>query len=98
MSALKVDRELVLHVAHLASLRLGDAETDRLASELARIVEYVEQLGEIDTKDVPPTAHVALDRTPLRTDDLRPGLSHEDALSQAPRVDQGGFAVPTFVE
>jgi aspartyl-tRNA(Asn)/glutamyl-tRNA(Gln) amidotransferase subunit C len=98
MSALKVDRELVLHVAHLALLRLSDAETDRLASELARIVQYVEQLDELDTKDVPPTAHVALDRTPLRTDDLRSGLSREDALAQAPRTDQGGFAVPTFVE
>jgi aspartyl-tRNA(Asn)/glutamyl-tRNA(Gln) amidotransferase subunit C len=98
MSGLKVDRDLVLHVAKLASLRLSDADTTRLASELARIVQYVEQLEELDTKDVPPTAHVALDRTPLRADDVRPGLSREDALAQAPRADQGGFAVPTFLE
>jgi aspartyl-tRNA(Asn)/glutamyl-tRNA(Gln) amidotransferase subunit C len=98
MSAPKVDRELVLHVAKLASLRLSESETDRLSSELARIVHYVEQLDELDTKEVPPTAHVALDRAPLRADDPRPGLSHEDALAQAPRADHGGFAVPTFVE
>ncbi|MGA2450809.1 MAG: Asp-tRNA(Asn)/Glu-tRNA(Gln) amidotransferase subunit GatC [Polyangiaceae bacterium] len=98
MSAPKVDRALVLHVAKLASLRLSDADTDRLALELARIVEYVEQLDELDTRDVPPTAHVALERLPLREDELQPGLSHEDALAQAPRADQGGFAVPTFVE
>jgi len=98
MSALKVDRALVLHVAKLASLSLSDADTDRLASELARIVEYVEQLDELDTSDVPPTAHVALDHTPLREDEPRPGLSHDDALAQAPRTDLGGFAVPNFLE
>jgi aspartyl-tRNA(Asn)/glutamyl-tRNA(Gln) amidotransferase subunit C len=98
MPSPKVDRALVLHVAKLASLSLSDSEADRFAAELARIVGYVELLDELDTRDVPPTAHVALDRTPFRSDEPRPGLSHEDALAQAPRVEQGGFAVPTFVE
>jgi aspartyl-tRNA(Asn)/glutamyl-tRNA(Gln) amidotransferase subunit C len=98
MPAPKLDRALVLHVAKLASLSLSEAEADRFAGELARIVKYVEQLDGVDTTDVVPTAHVQLDRMPLREDALRPCLSHEDALAQAPQVEGGGFAVPTFVE
>jgi aspartyl-tRNA(Asn)/glutamyl-tRNA(Gln) amidotransferase subunit C len=98
MPAPKVDRALVIHVAKLASLSLSDAESDSFAAELASIVGYVEQLDQLDTLDVPPTAHVEFARTPLRDDEPRPGLSHEDALSGAPRVEQGGFAVPAFVE
>jgi aspartyl-tRNA(Asn)/glutamyl-tRNA(Gln) amidotransferase subunit C len=93
-----VDRKLVLHVAKLASLSLSEAEVDRFAGELARIVGYVEQLEAVDTRDVPPTAHVQLDRMPLRADEERPCLPREEALAAAPQVDADGFAVPTFVE
>ena len=98
MPAPKIDRTLVHHVAKLASLSLSDEEVNRFASELARIVEYFEQLDALDTHDVSPTAHVQLDRAPWREDESRPCLSHDDALAQAPRVEQGGFAVPAFIE
>ena len=88
----------VHHVAKLASLTLGADEAARLEKELGAIVAYVAQLEQADTRDVPPTAHVQLDRMPLRQDVVLPCLSHEDALSQAPSVDAEGFAVPTFVE
>jgi aspartyl-tRNA(Asn)/glutamyl-tRNA(Gln) amidotransferase subunit C len=88
----------VHHVAKLASLSLSPPEAARFAEELAKIVDYVAQLDELDTREVPPTAHVQLDRMPLRADELRPCLSHDEALAQAPSVDEGGFAVPTFVE
>lgn len=93
-----IDRDLVLHVAKLASLSLSDGEVDRFAAELGRIVSHVEQLDALDTRDVPATAHVQLDHAAWREDEVRPGLSHEEALSQAPRVEADGFAVPAFVE
>ena len=98
MAGLAIDRALVLHVAKLASLSLSDAEADRLTGEVAKIVGYVAQLDALDTTGVPPTAHVQIDRTPWRQDEPTPGLSHEDALAQAPRVEDDGFAVPAFVE
>ncbi len=98
MAGPTIDRSLVLHVARLASLSLDEGEADRLAGELATIVEYVAQLGALDTRDVPPTAHVFLDRMPLRADEPRPGLTREQALAQAPSVEGEGFAVPAFVE
>jgi aspartyl-tRNA(Asn)/glutamyl-tRNA(Gln) amidotransferase subunit C len=94
----RIDRTLIHHVAQLSSLSLSDAEADTLTHELAAIVRYVDELETLDTADVPPTASVLLQRTALRADDVQPGLSHDDALSQAPRVAQGGFAVPPFVD
>jgi aspartyl-tRNA(Asn)/glutamyl-tRNA(Gln) amidotransferase subunit C len=98
MAAPPIDRAMVQHVAKLASLSLSDDEADRFAAELARIVSYVEQLETLDTREVPPTAHVQLDRAPWREDEVKPCLTHEEALAQAPRAEEGGFAVPTFVE
>jgi aspartyl-tRNA(Asn)/glutamyl-tRNA(Gln) amidotransferase subunit C len=94
----KIDRDVVLHVAKLASLSLADAEVDRFTGELARIVGHVEQLEALDTRDIPPTAHVQVERIPLRRDEVTPGLTHDEALAQAPQVEADGFAVPAFLE
>jgi aspartyl-tRNA(Asn)/glutamyl-tRNA(Gln) amidotransferase subunit C len=93
-----IDRAQIQHVATLASLSLSDAETDAMVSELQAIVKYVDELNELDTSDVPPTANVQLERAAWREDILEPCLSHEDALAEAPAEAHGGFAVPVFVE
>ena len=93
-----MDRAQIRHVAELAELELTDDEEERLAAEIGRIVAYFAELDAIDTKDVPPTAHVVAEASPLRPDDPHPGLAHEEALAGAPRAAHGGFSVPTFVE
>ncbi len=98
MPAPTINRALVLRVAKLACLSLAEPELDRFTHELARIVGYVEQLDVLDTHDVPPTAHIQLDRTPWREDEERASLPRDEVLSQAPRVEADGFAVPAFVE
>lgn len=95
------DRAQVRHVALLAELELTEAEEDKLAGELARIVHYVAELDAIDTSDVPPTTVVvssAAGGAGLRSDVPEPGLSNEEALAGAPNAQHGGFSVPTFVE
>jgi aspartyl-tRNA(Asn)/glutamyl-tRNA(Gln) amidotransferase subunit C len=98
MPAPNIDRALVQHVAKLASMSLSDSEVDRFASELGRIVGYIEQLDSADTRDVPPTANVSVDRAPGRPDEVAPGLSRDEVLAQAPAVENDGFAVPAFIE
>ncbi|HEX3770071.1 MAG TPA: Asp-tRNA(Asn)/Glu-tRNA(Gln) amidotransferase subunit GatC [Polyangiaceae bacterium] len=98
MPAPKIDRAVVLHVAKLASLSLSEAEAERFAGELARVVDHVAELDGVDTRDVPPTAHVLVDRLPLRADALVPCLPREAALAEAPEVEADGFAVPAFLE
>src|SRR3954453_9628526 len=94
----KIDRAQIEHVAVLASLTLTDAEATTMTEEIGAILKYVDELGTLDTSDVPPTAHVQLERTAWRKDEVEPGVTHEEALAQAPRAAQGGFAVPAFVE
>jgi aspartyl-tRNA(Asn)/glutamyl-tRNA(Gln) amidotransferase subunit C len=99
MASPSVDRALIEHIAQLSSLSLTKEEGDKLTQEVAAILRYVGELDSLDTSNVPPTAQVGVRREPaLRTDEARPCLSHDEALSQAPRVAEGGFAVPAFVE
>jgi aspartyl-tRNA(Asn)/glutamyl-tRNA(Gln) amidotransferase subunit C len=88
----------VRRVAKLARLELAPDEVVRMTAELSAIVGYVQKLGELDTADVPPTAHVRLARAALRPDEPRAGLPHDEALAEAPRVAHEGFAVPAFVD
>ena len=93
-----ITRENVLHVAKLARLEFSDQEIDRMQRDLDGILEYVNQLSELDTSNVPATAHVAVVAAPFRSDTPHQSLPHEVALSQAPRSSSEGFAVPAFVD
>ncbi len=93
-----IDHKTVQHVATLASLSLTDEETLAMTRDLGAIVGHIAELAAIDTTGVPPTSHVSMGRTAWRDDVVKPGLTHEEALAQAPRTTLGGFAVPGFVE
>lgn len=89
-------RDDIARLGHLARLQLTDEETDRFAAQLARILEYAEQLQQVDTRDVPPTSHAHEAGGDLRDDTPRPSLSREDVLRNAPEADPaaGLFKVP----
>jgi aspartyl-tRNA(Asn)/glutamyl-tRNA(Gln) amidotransferase subunit C len=93
-----ITRETVLHVARLARLNLEESEVGPLLSDLGRIVGYFDQLAELDTTNVAPTAHVAVKAAPRRSDVAGESLDTAVALSEGPRVHDGGFAVPAFVD
>jgi aspartyl-tRNA(Asn)/glutamyl-tRNA(Gln) amidotransferase subunit C len=93
-----ITREDVLHVARLARLDLTEAEVARMVVDLGTILSHVEELSQVDTKGVLPTAYVAVDAAPFREDAVRPGVERDVALGQAPRHGDGGFAVPGFVD
>jgi aspartyl-tRNA(Asn)/glutamyl-tRNA(Gln) amidotransferase subunit C len=92
-------RDIDVHkVAALARLTLAEGEAERFQPQLARILDYIAQLDELDTTGVEPTSHVMQVATPFRDDVVVAGLSREEALSQAPRAAEGAFVVPKFVE
>lgn len=95
-----MDRAQIRHVAELAELSLTEEEEAKLADEIGRILAYAKELDAVDVSAVPPTAHVGAQASGegWRADEAAPGLSHEDALREAPRAEHDGFAVPTFVE
>lgn len=93
-----ITSEEVLRIGSLAHLHLAPEEIERITLELGDILAYVKQLEEVDVTDVPPTAHVQLERLALRPDEPSPSLPRDLALREAPRVSQDGFAVPAFVD
>jgi aspartyl-tRNA(Asn)/glutamyl-tRNA(Gln) amidotransferase subunit C len=90
-----LDRDQVLHVARLARLALDDEEVERMATELSKVLDHIEKIGELDLKGVPPTSHVVDIVNVLRPDEPRPCLPQEVALDQAPEPVAGGFGVPS---
>jgi aspartyl-tRNA(Asn)/glutamyl-tRNA(Gln) amidotransferase subunit C len=95
MAAAEID---VKYVAHLARIALTPDEEKNLAKQLGGILGYIEKLKELDVTGVKPTAHAVPLINVTRADEVRPSLSHEDALRNAPRQANGLFVVPKIVE
>ncbi|TDX58864.1 Asp-tRNA(Asn)/Glu-tRNA(Gln) amidotransferase subunit GatC [Orenia marismortui] len=95
---MKIDKETVEKVAHLARLEVSEEEKDLFAHQLSDILEHAEKLNELDTEDVDPMAHVLEVNNVFREDKVRDSLDRESVLANAPEKDQGMFKVPQIVE
>jgi len=86
------------HVALLARLDLTPQEKERLRAQLGVILEHAAKVSEVATADVPPTASAIPRSNVLRPDTPKPSIAREDALANAPEVEEGRFKVPRIVE
>jgi len=97
---MSITREVVLRTALLAHLEIGDEEAGVLSQQLSSILDYMDQLGELDTSDIPPMSHSTLaeevDRT-WRRDEPRPSLGQSIATANAPEAFHGYFKVPSVI-
>jgi aspartyl-tRNA(Asn)/glutamyl-tRNA(Gln) amidotransferase subunit C len=91
---MQLTRDDVREVAVLARLDFSEAELEVFTQQLGKIVEFVEQLGEVETAGIEPLAHPLEIHSVLRTDQQQPGLSREAALSNSPSHDEACFLVP----
>ena len=94
----RIDLEQIRAIAHLARLRLADDEVEPMRRDINAILGYVDKLNELDTTGVEPMTHVAVERTPMRADEVREQRVIERALGGAPEVSDGSFVVPKVVE
>jgi aspartyl-tRNA(Asn)/glutamyl-tRNA(Gln) amidotransferase subunit C len=83
----------VEHVAGLARLGLSEDEKTRLRDQLSAILDHMDLLNELDVSEIPPTAQVIELANVMRDDVVRPSLSQAQALSNAPRQNEGFFEV-----
>jgi aspartyl-tRNA(Asn)/glutamyl-tRNA(Gln) amidotransferase subunit C len=92
----RLTRADVDRIAALARLELSDSEKDLFVHQLSHVLEYAEQIQRIDTAGVPPTSQVLSHMPADRPDELRPGLTNEEALANAPdrSLKTGLFRVP----
>jgi aspartyl-tRNA(Asn)/glutamyl-tRNA(Gln) amidotransferase subunit C len=88
----------VKYVAHLARLSLTPEEEVKFGAQLSHVLGYIEKLKEVDISQVEPTAHAVPLINVTRPDEVRPSLSNEEALRNAPAKANGLFVVPKIVE
>ncbi len=87
----------VEHIAELARLKFSEKELDNFTHQLNQILEYVEKLNELDTENVEPLSHPIEGNNAFREDELKPSLSREEALKNAPDCDEQFFKVPKVI-
>ncbi len=92
---MKID---VAHIAKLANLPLSDKEKNKFESQLESTLDYIEQLKEVDTKNVEPTSQVTGLENVTRDDSPRESLSQNDALSNTKDKHNGLFKVKAILD
>lgn len=95
---MKVTTDDVKYIAALSRLTVPEAELGKFTEQFNQILDYADRLQKLDTANVPPTAHVLPVANVFREDVALPGVSHEDALRNAPEVHNDGFKVPRVIE
>lgn len=92
------DIATVQHVATLARLKMSDEDAALYALQFSIILSYFDQLAEVDTKDIPPTAHPIPLTNVLREDSPAASWSQQKAFTNAPLHQQGYFRVPKVLD
>jgi len=93
-----ITKDIIKHVAHLARIELQDKELDKLAPQVKNILDFIDQLNQLDTKDIAPTSHILPISNVLREDSPQASLQVEKALNNAPQKEDKFFVVPKVIE
>lgn len=93
-----VDIPTVRKIASLARIAITEEEAARIAPELGNIMGWIEQLGEVDTRDVEPMTAVIANTLRLRDDVVTDGNVRDAVLANAPQAEHGFFTVPKVIE
>ena len=98
---MSITREDITKVAELARLHFSDEELGEFTFQFQRILDYIEQLKELDVEGVEPTSHVSLsadfEKYMFRKDEAQPSLPVEESLANAPDPGMGHFRVPKVI-
>lgn len=95
---MQVDEKTVRRIARLARIKITDAEAKGLETELTQILQWVEQLDEVDTKNVEPMTRVVAQKLKQRRDVVTDGEKAGEVTANAPLTEDHFFVVPKVVE
>ena len=95
---MKIDKNTTLKIAKLSRLRIEEDQIDELSSQLSAILDWVEQLNEVNTDQVKPLSNVSKADLPLRKDKENIEDKSTAVLSNAPEKLENYFVVPKVVE
>jgi aspartyl-tRNA(Asn)/glutamyl-tRNA(Gln) amidotransferase subunit C len=92
-----ISEKQVEQIAYLARLTITEAEKQLFAEQLTAILEYAEKLNEINTEQVEPLHHILPIYNVFREDEVKPGVSRDEILANAPLVEDGQYKVPRII-
>jgi len=95
---MSVDKETVARIAHLARIKMPEEALEPVTGSLNNILEWVEQLSEVNTDDVEPMTSVVHARLSQRQDGVNDGDMRDSVLKNAPNAEHGFFAGPKVIE
>jgi aspartyl-tRNA(Asn)/glutamyl-tRNA(Gln) amidotransferase subunit C len=95
---MEVDEATVRRIARLARIKITDEEAKGLEGELSGILNWVEQLAEVDTENVEPMTSVVPIKLKMRDDVVNDGEKVDDVTANAPMSEDGFYVVPKVVE
>ena len=95
---MKIDKNTTLKIAKLSRIKLEDSEIEELSAELSSILDWVEQLNEVNTDKIEPLSNVSKSKLPLREDIQNNEDKSNDVLSNAPEKLENYYVVPKVVE
>ncbi len=95
---MSVTKKEVENIAKLSKLKLSDPEVEEFTGDMNKILDYMEKLNELDTKEVKPLLHPLEDYNIFREDELKDSIDREDALKNAPNRTEEFFKVPKVIK
>lgn len=95
---MSTDIQTIRKLAHLARLEFNEEKEQEMLQDLNKILNWVDQLRELDTENVEPLTHMSEEINVLREDVAQNTVTHEQALLNAPKKDSDYFRVPKVLE
>ncbi len=95
---MKIDKDSIKKIAHLARLEFDESSAEKMSSDMSQILDWVEQLNEVDTENVEPLTTMSSEVNIMREDKAGKPLDREAGLKNAPKRDADYFRVPKVLE
>ena len=95
---MKIDKNTINKIARLSRIKLDDKESEDYIMDLNSILDWVEQLNEVNTENIEPLSNISSSVLPKREDTSEDANSSDEILENAPDKLEGFFAVPKVVE
>ncbi len=93
-----VDKKTVEYVANLARIKITEEEKNYLATQLSKIIEYIDKLKNLKVEGIEPMRGTHIHRNILREDKVSPSIFKEDILNNSPQREKNYFKVPKVIE
>ena len=95
---MKLDEKMVDKIAKLSKLKFNDEEKSTIINDMNKMLEFVDQLKELNTDHVEPLIHMSDEINVLREDEIVETISQQDALKNAPSKDSTYFKIPKVLD